>query len=138
MKKALLLGALAFFAINIATVQTVNAQEKEDVTKIEKEKKAVNSETPLTAPTTKSTATSKNATTAKKAATAPKTIETSPAKSSKDASNLKNGTEKAAKKGVLSAKKTTTKGSAVPNSLKPKKPTDPVKDTKSSNKTGVK
>ena len=31
MKKALVLGVMAFFAINIATVQNVNAQDKKNV-----------------------------------------------------------------------------------------------------------
>lgn len=39
MKKALVLGVLAFFAINIASVQSASAQDRKETTTVKKEAK---------------------------------------------------------------------------------------------------
>ena len=122
MKKALLLGALAFFAFNITSIQTVNAQDKTDITKMEKEKKQVTSDTPIAKP-----------------AAADKTIETTAPATTKNGTKMKNGTVKEVKKGTLTAKPSTAKGTATPNAMKPKPKKDPVmKGTASKDKSTVK
>ena len=132
MKKALLLGALAFFAINIATVQNVNAQNKEtkktaDETKIEKEKAAAQAETLK--------ADNKGATT-KKVSTA-ETAKENKATPKMDKKAAKKATKAASsKEAKLSSKPATTK--SAPAAMKPKKPTDPKMTTTSGNKKTVK
>lgn len=140
MKKALLLGALAFFAFNITSIQTVNAQDKTDIAKMEKEKKQVTSDTPVAKPAATKTI-GKNPTTAKevKPAAADKTIETTAPATTKNGTKMKNGTVKEVKKGTLTAKPSTAKGTATPNAMKPKPKKDPVmKGTASKDKSTVK
>ena len=131
MKKALVLGALAFFAINIATVQNTFAQNKETKkdayqTKIEKEKAAIQSETFKKADNSKATKKVSNAETAKTTKATPKMDKknTSAAKAA-----VKGGSSKEAK---LSTKPSAAKGA--PAAMKPKKPTDPGQGTESANK----
>lgn len=126
MKKALLLGALAFFAINIATVQNVNAQNKEtkqnaDITKIEKEKAAAQAATLKN----EGTNVSKKATGTAETTTKVKKNEKSTTKVNKAAAKAAKADSK--KEAKLSSSTSSAKGA--PASMKPKNPSQPQKAT---------
>ena len=126
MKRVLLLGAMAFLAINIVTMQNVNAQDKTKVTKttatqnktmksadeikMEKEKQGLNQATTTDAKEGKMTSAKKaNAVTGKEVRT-----------TATDSKKLNEKDPKASEQKKLNTVSSTAK--ATPNSMKPKKP----------------
>lgn len=137
MKKALLLGAMAFLAINIATVQNVNAQHKivkqsADEQKIEKEKAAA--QAAAQSAKTEATFQDLNATQKQPAAVDPKaanntqevTSGTAERKTSAEVIGVTGKPKKGLKPSPAVMKNSSVTGVERPaSSLKPKAPTNP-------------